>query len=119
MELKVGDLVDFKKYEDMTDEEHFGIKKKFFPNFGKVERIDNNGYFRIEDSGYWFNIGSVYKKITERFILQEDYYQMYVIDSKSLTLDKSKAKVYSSRNEANDEAADMHLNAWEVIPYDD
>lgn len=165
MDLKVGDLVEFKKYEDMTEEEHFGIKEEFFPEFGKVKIIDNDGCFRIEDSGYWFKTGSVdyiivkaakddihvgdevlmkatIRKINgnhisfswvnnnkgdvvevlnhkeEHFIVQEDQYKMYVIDSKTLSLDKSKAKIYNSRIEANNEAADMHLNAWEVIPYE-
>ena len=51
----------------------------------------------------------------ERFILQEDHYGMYVNGSGVLITDKSHAKIYNSRNEANEEAADMHLNAWEVI----
>jgi len=163
-DIEVGDLVAFKKYEDMTEEEHFRIKEEFFPEFGKVKIIDNDGCFRIEDSGYWFKIGSVdyiiaksetndihvgdevlvkttvgkvkgnniwaswvskddvvkvLKRKEERFIVKEDHYGMYVNGSGVLIADKRHAKIYNSRNEANDEATDMHLNAWDVIPYGD
>ncbi len=59
------------------------------------------------------------RKEPERFIVKEDCYGMYVNGSGVLITDKRHAKIYNSRNEANDEAADMHLNAWEVLPYDD
>lgn len=55
----------------------------------------------------------------ERFIVQEDHYGMYIGAVGELVSDKSKAKVYTLRFAANEDAADMHLNAWEVIPYDD
>lgn len=53
------------------------------------------------------------------FIVKEDYYGMYIGTAQKLVGDKSKAKIYASRNTANEDAADMHLNAWEVTPYDD
>ena len=44
---------------------------------------------------------------------------MYIGAVGELVSDKNKAKVYTLRLTANEDAADMHLNAWEVIPYDD
>lgn len=165
MKLKVGDLVAFKKYDDMTENERLGISRCFFPKFGKVSEIaDEVRHFFIEGEPYTFSTGSieyiisdtndihagdevlikttvgesirdyvwascswiskddvvgVLKRKEERFILQEDNYGMYVYGLGVLTSNKDDAKIYNSRNEANDEAADMHLNAWEVIPYDD
>lgn len=58
-------------------------------------------------------------KEPKRFISQEDHYGMYIETSQELVRDKSKAKIFNSREEANEVAADMHLNAWEVIPYGD
>lgn len=164
MDLKVGDLVAFKKYEYMTDEERVGISGKYFPEFGKISEIYNSIGFKIEGEPYAFNQGSVdhiivkgatgkinvgdevlvkakvlevkgdnilvpwiskedvvevLERKEEHFIVQEDYYGMYVNGSGVLIADKRHAKVYNSRNEANEEATNMHLNAWEVIPYDD
>jgi len=162
MKLKVGDIVEFKKYEDMTDEEQSGISKESFPVFGKVSEIYNTmKRFYIEGEPYIFSYGSidyvigdrntdeindgdevlikatvnnvlgdsvwlktvifkedvvkVLKRKEERFIVKEDCYGMYVNGSGVLITDKRHAKIYNSRNEANEEAADMHLNAWEVI----
>lgn len=169
MELKIGDIVEFKNYEDMNDDERMGIWKDCFPSSGKVKEINVNDcdmYFCIVESKYTFSKGSVARiisdvdvnklntedevlaKVTvkgifadgirissqikasdvvkilkrkepERFIVQEDYYGMYINGSEVLVVNKDDAKIYNSRNEANDEAADMHLNAWDVIPYDD
>lgn len=168
MDLKIGDLVAFKKYEDMTDELKSVIAEESFPEFGKVSTVyDAIDCFEIEDEQYVFgqdlidyiivkgaigkiNVGDeVLMKVTIRkingnhvsvswvnnnkgdivkvlkrkepdhFIVQEDYYGMYVNGSGVLITDKRHAKIYNSRNEANEDAADMHLNAWEVIPYDD
>lgn len=57
------------------------------------------------------------RKEPEHFIVQDDNYGMYIIGEDTLSYDKSKAKIYNSRIEANEAAADMHLNTWEVIPY--
>ncbi|WP_300560810.1 hypothetical protein [Companilactobacillus sp.] len=57
-------------------------------------------------------------KEPKRFIVQEDNYGMYVYRLGVLTSNKDDAKIFDSRNEANEDAADMHLNAWEVINYD-
>ena len=65
------------------------------------------------------DVVKVLKRKEERFIVREDNYGMYVNGSGVLIADKRHAKIYNSRNEANDEAADMHLNAWDVIPYGD
>jgi len=126
MDLKIGDLVAFKKYDDMDDEAKMSIRKECFPDFGKVSEVyDAINCFKIEEEeSYTFSQESIdyiiAKGVTnEHFILQEDHYEMYVTDSRSLSLEKSKAKVYKSRGEASEEAADMHLNAWDVIPYDD
>jgi len=123
MDLRIGDLIAFKKYEDMDNELKSIISKESFPKFGKVSIVyDSINCFEIEEGQYVFDqelIDYIIKKSTnERFVLQEDHYGMYVIDSKSLSLDKIQAKVYNSRNEANEDAADMHLNAWDVIPYE-
>lgn len=165
MKLKVGDLVAFKKYEEMTDEERSGISKDSFPEFGKVSEISNgNKWFYIEDEPYMFSQGSVdciivkaatdgihvgdevlvkatvgevkenyiwtswiskddvvkvLKRKEEHFIVQEDHYGMYINGSEVLVTNKDDAKIFNSRDEANEVASDMHLNAWEVIPYDD
>ena len=165
MKLKVGDVVEFKKYEDMTDDESAGIGKNGFVESGKVTEIYPNGCFFIEESPYCYSESSVARVISdvdvnslnigdevlikvkigemreghiwvswvdkddvvkvlkrkepEHFIVKEDHYGMYVNGSGVLIADKRHAKVYNSRVEANDDAADMHLNAWDVIPYDD
>lgn len=165
MDLKVGDLVAFKKYEDMTERERSGISKDVFPEFGTVAEIYNSiDRFVIKEAPYTLRQGSidyvisdnvavdihvgdevlmkvtvgeirenyiwvswvdksdivkVLKRKEERFIVKEDHYGMYVNGSGVLIADKRHAKIYNSRNEANDEAADMHLNAWDVIPYGD
>lgn len=170
MKLKVGDIVEFKKYEDMTDEERFGICKDFFPSFGTIIKVfSNNNLLYIEGNKYTFSKRSVARVISafddidvnslnpgdevlmkvtirkingnhisfswvnnnkgdvvkvlkhkeEHFIVKEDHYGMYVNGSGVLIADKRHAKVYNSRIEANEDAADMHLNAWDVIPYDD
>lgn len=126
MELKIGDLVVFKKYDDMDGEAKMSIRKECFPDFGKVSEVyDAINCFKIEEEeSYTFSQESIdyiiAKGVTnDNFIIQEDHYEMYVTDSRSLSLEKSKAKVYKSRGEASEEAADMHLNAWDVIPYGD
>lgn len=162
MKLNIGDIVEFKKYEDMNDDEIFYIDRDFFPKSGKITEIKNDGFFTIEDYGYVFNPKSVARVVSdvdisnlnpgdevlvkanlneifedniyvtskinkknvvkilkrkepEHFIVKEDCYGMYVNGSGVLITDKRHAKIYNSRNEANDEAADMHLNAWDVI----
>ena len=173
MKLKIGDIVEFKNYADMSVDDTALIMEDRFPESGKVTEVnelDNElTLFSIEGSPYVFNSGSVariisdvddvdinslkpgdevllkanvnevfedhvyvtskiYKKSVvkilkrkepERFIVKEGHYGMYVNGSGVLIADKRHAKIYNSRNEANDEAADMHLNAWDVIPYDD
>lgn len=164
MKLEIGDVVEFKKYEDMNDDEIFHIDRDFFPKSGKITEIKNDGFFTIEDYGYVFNPESVARVIRdenrfnqgdeilvkatvkkdfgtflqiepsvdnsdivkvlkrkepEHFIVQEDHYGMYIGTARELVQDKSVAKIYTSRKTANYDAADMHLNAWDVIPYDD
>lgn len=172
MKLKVGDVVVFKNYTDMSEDSRMMIDKDFFPLSGKVKEINMNGcehYFGIEGNPYVFSKGSVARVISdvdgvdinslkpgdevlvkatikdtfnefaeliplvdktdvikvlkrkspERFIVQDDKYGMYIIGEEALSYDKSRAKIYNSRIEANNDAADMHLNAWEVLPYDD
>ena len=53
------------------------------------------------------------------FIVKEDRYDLYIGGSGDLVSDKDRAKIYESRDAANYEAADMQLNAWDIIPYDD
>ena len=169
MKLKVGDVVEFKKYEDIDYDERALLSEEDFPKSGKVKEICSGEGFFIEESPYWYKTGSVARVISdvdnydlgviregdevlvkatvngifvdkvrissqikksdvvkilkrkapERFIVQDDKYGMYIIGEDALAYDKSRAKIYNSRIEANDAAADMHLNTWEVLPYDD
>lgn len=166
MKLEIGDVVEFKKYEDMTEDEVMHISEKSFPKYGKITEVVSDDFFYIEGYGYLFNPKSVARVISdvddvdinslkpgdevlvkakifeiegdhiwvswvdksdvvkvlkrkepERFIVKEDYYGMYIGTARELVQDKSKAIIYTSRNTANEDAADMHLNAWDVIPY--
>lgn len=124
MKLKIGDVVEFKKYEDMTEDETSCIPGKHFPKYGKVEEIKSYGYFSIEDCVFRFNPESVARviesaKVDECFIVKENRYDLYIGASGDLVSDKDRAKIYASRDDANKEAADMQLNAWDVIQYDD
>lgn len=174
MKLNVDDIVEFKKYEDMNNDERMMIGKDNFPLSGKVKGINVkncDGYFIIAESPYVFSKGSVarvfsheddvdvdslksgdevwvkttvnvcyddtvflnpverfakkynLKKVKheepECFIVKEDRYDLYIGASRDLVSDKDRAKIYESCDDANEEAADMHLNAWDVIPYDD
>lgn len=65
MKLKVGDNVEFKKYEDMTEDEIFNIDRDFFPKSGKITEIKNDGFFTIEGYGYLFNPKSVARVISD------------------------------------------------------
>lgn len=164
MKLKVGDVVEFKNYEDMTKDEKAFIPEKSFPKFGKIEEIINDGLFFIEDCGYRFNQESVARiisnanrfnqgdevlvkttvkkafngylqidsliddsdvvKILKRvkpdcFVVQEKYYGLYIGAYGSLVSDKDTAQVYTSREDADADAADMDFSRWDVIPYGD
>jgi len=168
MKLKVGDVVEFKNYEDISGYDNAILIGKDFPESGKVTSVNHNGYFCIEGSPYNFYSGSVARVISdvddcdlvikegdevlvkatvngvfvdkvrissqikksdvikilkrktpEHFIVQEDHYGMYISSRYSLSSAKIEAKVYNSRIEANENAADMHLNAWDLIPYGD
>lgn len=169
MKLKVGDVVEFKNYADMSIDDTALVSKDEFPQSGKVRKIifgnEKVLYFFIEGSSYSFSAESVARVISdvdvnklntedevlakvtvkgifadgirissqiktsdvvkilkrkepERFIVKEDYYGMYINGSEVLVVNKDDAKIYNSRNEANEAAADMHLNAWDVIKYD-
>jgi len=173
MELKVGDIVEFKNYADMSVDDTALIMEDKFPESGKVKEVnelDNElTLFSIEGSPYVFNSGSVARiisdvddvdinnlnvgdevlaKVTvkgifadgirissqiklsdvvkvlkrkepEYFIVKESHYGMYIGTALELVSDKSKAKIYTSENVCNSDAKDMHLDAWEVLPYDD
>ena len=171
MKLKVGDVVEFKKYEDMNDDERMLLSKDSFPSFGTVEKVFNSlDSFCIKEKPYSFDIKSVVRVIgdvddydlsviregdevlvkaiveevfdgfikinpsvdktdvtkilkrkePEHFIVKENYYGMYVGEARKLVSEKSKAKIYSSRDTANEDAAEsMFLKDWKVIPYDD
>lgn len=163
MKLKVGDVVEFKKYEDIKDDNlKTLIGKNFFPKSGKIARIKNDGSFLIEYSGYLFDPESVARVISdvnftpgdeilvkatikeifegelqinpsvdrtevvkilkhktpERFIVKEHYYGMYIGKERKLVCNKDAAQGYASRDAAYQEASDMHLNSYDVIPYD-
>ena len=69
MKLEIGDVVEFKKCEDMTVGEAMGISEESFPKYGKIidVRTHNAGnvYFNIEGSLYNFNSGSVARIISD------------------------------------------------------
>lgn len=159
MKLKVGDIVEFKKYEDLSVNAAAFVPKDKLPKYGKVSEIADDLFFSIEGSPYGFSVNSVARivdindlnagdevlvkatveevsngvaqvnlsdvvdilkrKEPERFIVKEDYYGMYIGLTRELVGEKIQAKIYTSRDAANEDAADMHLNAWDVIPYDD
>jgi len=164
MELKIGDIVEFKKYEDMTKDEKTFLFEELFPKCGKVKKIKKNGYFFIEDCGFVFNpksvarvisnanrfnqgdevlvkttvkkafngylqidssiddrdVVKVLKRITpDCFIVQEKYYGLYIGASGDLVSDKDRAQIYTSRDDADADAADIDLSRWDVIPYGD
>lgn len=164
VKLKVGDILKFKNYEDMTDEERSGVPDKSFPKYGKITEIINDGFFYIEDYGYLFNQKSVVRVLGEGkrfnsgdevlikatvkkafngslqinssvddsdvvkvltrikpdcFIVQEEYYGLYIGDSGDLVSDKDRAHIYTSREDADKDASDTYLERWDVIPYGD
>ena len=165
MKLKVGDTVEFKNYEDMTEDESMGISDESFPKYGKISEIENDGFFFIEGYGYLFNHKTVARVISdvdinslnpgdevlmkvtigeikgdyiwvswvdksdvvkvlkrkepERFIVKENYYGMYIGVELKLVSNKDTAQVYASRAAAYQEATDMHLTEYDVIPYGD
>ena len=66
MKLEVGDFVEFKKYEDMNDDERMMIRKDFFPSYGKVEKINVNshdGLFNIVGNNCIFSKKSIARLI--------------------------------------------------------
>ena len=67
--IKVGDVVEFKNYEDMTDDENLSIPKDRFPKSGKVrevmEQVDEVLFFFIERSTCVFSSKSVARVISD------------------------------------------------------
>lgn len=64
MKLEIGDFVEFKNYEDMTEDEKMSLFEGFFPKCGKVKKIKKNGYFFIEGCRFVFNPKSVARVIS-------------------------------------------------------
>lgn len=173
MKLKIGDIVEFKKYEDMSMYDTALLTEEDFPKSGKVtdvKTLDTGAeYFCIEGSQYNFNSSSVARVISDvdgvdinslnpgdevlvrvtikkvfngflqinplvdktdvtkilkrkepkHFIVKENYYNMYIGTARKLVSEKSKAKVYTSCDTANEDARSMPIKDWELIPYDD
>jgi len=69
MKLKVGDVVEFKNYADMSVDDTALITEDRFPESGKVTEVnelDNElTLFSIEGSPYVFNSGSVARIISD------------------------------------------------------
>ena len=66
MKLKVGDVVEFKKYEDMTDNERMTLSKDSFSSFGTVIKVfDVLNFFFIAEEPYSYPIGSVARIIND------------------------------------------------------
>jgi len=171
MKLKIGDVVEFKNWEYMEDNESKYFVGGFSPRSGKIAEIRNNGSFLVEDRKHVFNQKSIARVISNEddvdisslkpgdevwvkttvnvcyddtvfinhverfakkynlkkvkneepdcFIVKEDRYDLYIGATRDLVSSKDRAKIYESRDDANIDAADMQINAWEVIPYDD
>lgn len=70
MKLKVGDVVEFKKYEDLSGNEAAFIPEDVLPKYAKVsaivEGIENDLYFSIEDSKYGFDAKSVARVVNSK-----------------------------------------------------
>ena len=63
MKLKVGDIVEFKKYADMNVGETMWISEELFPKYGKITEVVSGDFFYIEGDGYLFNPKSVTRVI--------------------------------------------------------
>jgi len=70
MELEIGDIVEFKKYEDMAEDENLSISKDEFPQSGKVRKvtdlIDDVLFFCIEGSTRIFSSKSIADNISKK-----------------------------------------------------
>jgi len=67
MKLKAGDVVEFKKYEDMAEDERTKIGKYYFPSSGTVTKVLNNyNFFHIEESPYSFSTKSVARVVSSK-----------------------------------------------------
>lgn len=69
MKLKVGDIVEFKKYEDIDYDERTLLSEEKFPKSGKVKEVvmanEKALYFFIEESPYCYSAGSVARSISD------------------------------------------------------
>ncbi|KAF0489203.1 hypothetical protein GBP18_07790 [Pediococcus acidilactici] len=69
MKIKVGDVVEFKKYEDLDFDETLLLSKDEIPESGKVKKVimenEKAIYFFIEESPYSFGIESVARVISD------------------------------------------------------
>jgi len=60
MELHVGDIVEFKKYEDMDTIEDALLAKASFPSKGIVEEVvESTGYFGVKNFPYYLEPNSI------------------------------------------------------------
>lgn len=166
MELNIGDVVEFKHYEDIDEHDRWSLDEWDFPKIATVSEFYSD-FFKIKETAFnysygtvktvhpkktetnipdvyagdevlvkahvinvkgknlmvsWFekeDVVKVLKHKPEKFIIQDDHYGMYVSSPSTLTTDKKRAHIFNSREEANDDAAGLHLNTWDVIPYDD
>lgn len=160
MDLNLGDIIEFKDYEEIGKHDLWFLGKWDFPKIAIVSEVYPDS-FKIEETGFYYSYGTikrvlpkmelhegdevlvkayvnqvkgknlmvswfekedvvkVLKHKPEKFIVQEDHYGMYVSSPSTLTTNKKHAHIFNSREEANDDAAGLHLNTWEVLPYDD
>lgn len=97
-------------YSNSSDEELINtVVKVVFDRFAQIESsIDKTDVVKI-----------LKRQFPEHFIVKENYYGMYIGRGLELVSDKSKAKIYTLRDTADDDAVDMHLDDYSVIPYDD
>ena len=65
MKLKVGDVIEFKKYEDMNDVERIMLGEDAFTSFGTVSKVINGlDVFSIEGESFYFSFESVARVIS-------------------------------------------------------
>lgn len=77
-----------------------------------------DGYLQIDEIIDGANVIKVLKHAKpDCFIVQEKYYGLYIGDSGDLVSDKDRAHIYTSREDADNDASATYLSRWDVIPY--
>jgi len=101
-----------------------GDENRFNPGDEVLVKVtvkkDFGTFLQIEPSVDKSDVVKVLKRIKpDCFIVQEKYYGLYIGAYGNLVSDKDTAQVYADRDAAYQEATDMNINLYDVIPYDD